>query len=123
MREKLKSNTNSTISAHGARGAGDKEKVPRRSVYVADENNSKIMRTRGNLMSNEIDVSYASVLNLLVDLGFQRINESPWSEETKEIVRRYLRAPLSKNINVPEPTRLFLGDHKFVNPLPAGPPA
>ena len=90
MRKKLISNTASFSGELGAKGGKGEEKVPRRSVTVIDENNSKITRTRGYMMSNDIDVTYATVLNLLIDLGYKTLM-SPWSEETKETFRRYLR--------------------------------
>jgi hypothetical protein len=90
LRKKLISNTTSFSGECGVKGGRGEEKVPRRSVTVIDDNNSKITRTRGYMMSNDIDVTYATVLNLLIDLGYKTFM-SPWSEETKETFRRYLR--------------------------------
>lgn len=82
----LKEHTKRTGDAIGVKGA---DKVPRRSVTITDENNSRIRRARGNFMSNDLEANYATVLNMLVELGYKDF-KSPWSEETKQIIRKYL---------------------------------
>jgi len=82
----LSRNTTSVFGAKGSRGG---KKVPRRSVTVTDENNSRITRTRGGFMSNDIDVNFTTILNMFLELGY-KVFWSLWSDETKETIRKYL---------------------------------
>ena len=87
MRKKfLRRNTTRVSGAKGVRGANQ---VPRRSVTITDENNSRITRTRGWFMTGDVDVNFATLLNLFIELGYKAFN-LPWSPEVKETVRRYL---------------------------------
>lgn len=83
----LKEHTKSTVGSSGAKGG---DKVPRRSVTITDENNLRIRRTRGDFMSNDLEANYATVLNMLMELGYKELRSPPWSQETKQIIQKYL---------------------------------
>jgi len=72
------------------RSKGERHMPFRRTVSIDDALHSMIQKTRGQLLSYEIDVDYTRAVNMLLVLGLKKFNEHQWSAEEAALIRAYI---------------------------------